>query len=167
MREKHQGMKRTDNETRKRDVTDKARKQGHLPCTDIHTCEESVEPNPQAALKSRVRTMYLCAYSYPCLWCRWCRWCQLVPLVPAGAVGAEICVKTGEIEGISRDVDDVLQPEEPFDDENPQKQPETPPFLTRSGTPSQNRKLRLTRATPPTLLLYYTLLYLNSVEGAR
>ena len=30
VREKHQGKKRTDNETRKRDVTDKARKQGLL-----------------------------------------------------------------------------------------------------------------------------------------
>ena len=43
VREVHQGMKRTDNETRKRDVTDKVRKQGHLACTDIRTCEVPVE----------------------------------------------------------------------------------------------------------------------------
>ena len=48
----HQGMKRTDNETRKRDVTDKARKQGHLACGSWAACEDAVEFNPQAALKS-------------------------------------------------------------------------------------------------------------------
>ena len=51
VREKHQGMKRTDNETRKRDVTDKVRKQGHLACTDIRTCEVPVESIPQAVFK--------------------------------------------------------------------------------------------------------------------
>ena len=44
-------MKRTDNETRKRDVTDKVRKQGHLACTDIRTCEVPVESVPQAVFK--------------------------------------------------------------------------------------------------------------------
>ena len=45
VREKHQGMKRTDNEKRKKDQesTDKVRKQGHLACTDIRTCEVPVE----------------------------------------------------------------------------------------------------------------------------
>ena len=50
----HQGMKRTDNEKRKRDQesTDKVRKQGHLACTDIRTCEVPVESVPQAVFKS-------------------------------------------------------------------------------------------------------------------
>ena len=47
----HQGMKRTDNEKRKRDVTDKVRKQGHLACTDIRTCEVPVESVTQAVFK--------------------------------------------------------------------------------------------------------------------
>ena len=48
MREKHQGMKRTDNEKRKKDQesTDKARKQGLLACGSWAACEESVESNP-------------------------------------------------------------------------------------------------------------------------
>ena len=49
----HQGKKRTDNEKRKRDVTDnEAGKQGLLAYTYSGICEESVESNPQAALKS-------------------------------------------------------------------------------------------------------------------
>ena len=48
----HQGMKRTDNEKRKREVTDKVRKQGHLACTDIRTCEVPVESVSQAVFKS-------------------------------------------------------------------------------------------------------------------
>ena len=54
VREKHQGKKRTDNEKRKRDQesTDKARKQGLLACTYSGICEDSVESNPQAELKS-------------------------------------------------------------------------------------------------------------------
>ena len=39
----HQGMKRTDNEKRKREVTDKARKQGHLACGSWAACEDAVE----------------------------------------------------------------------------------------------------------------------------
>ena len=38
----HQGMKRTDNETRKRDVTDKARKQGILACGSWAACEDVI-----------------------------------------------------------------------------------------------------------------------------
>ena len=53
MRTVHQGMKRTDNETRKRDVTDnEAGKQGLLAGLYSETCEDAVEFNPQAALKS-------------------------------------------------------------------------------------------------------------------
>ena len=53
VREKHQGMKRTDNETRKRDVTDnEAGKQGLLAGLYSETFGESVESDPQAALKS-------------------------------------------------------------------------------------------------------------------
>ena len=49
----HQGKKRIDNEKRKRDVTDnEAGKQGLLAYTYSGICEESVESNPQAALKS-------------------------------------------------------------------------------------------------------------------
>ena len=48
----HQGKKRTDNEKRKREVTDKAGKQGILACTYSGICEDSVESNPQAELKS-------------------------------------------------------------------------------------------------------------------
>ena len=50
----HQGMKPTDNEKRKRDQesTDKVRKQGHLACTDIHTCEVPVESVTQAVFRS-------------------------------------------------------------------------------------------------------------------
>ena len=51
MRTVHQGKKRTDNEKRKREVTDKVRKQGILACTDIRTCKDSVESNPQAEFK--------------------------------------------------------------------------------------------------------------------
>ena len=53
VREKHQGMKRTDNEKRKKDQesTDKVRKQGHLACTDIRTCEVPVESVTQAVFK--------------------------------------------------------------------------------------------------------------------
>ena len=43
MREVHQGKKRTDNEKRKREVTDKAGKQGLLACTNIRTCKDSVD----------------------------------------------------------------------------------------------------------------------------
>ena len=57
----HQGMKRTDNETRKRDVTDKVRKQGHLACTDIRTCEVPVESVPQAVFKPDRS----CMHGYP------------------------------------------------------------------------------------------------------
>ena len=53
VREKHQGMKRTDNETRKRDVTDnEAGKQGLLAGLYSETFGESAESVPQAALKS-------------------------------------------------------------------------------------------------------------------
>ena len=53
VREVHQGMKRTDNETRKKDQesTDKDRKQGLLACGSWAACEESVESNPQAVFK--------------------------------------------------------------------------------------------------------------------
>ena len=49
----HQGMKRTDNEKRKKDQesTDKARKQGLLACGSWAACEESVESVPQAVFK--------------------------------------------------------------------------------------------------------------------
>ena len=48
----HQGMKRTDNETRKRDVTDnEAGKQGLLAYTYLGICEESVEPNPPGGIE--------------------------------------------------------------------------------------------------------------------
>ena len=40
----HQGKKRADNEKRKREVTEKVRKQGHLACTDIRTCEIPAGP---------------------------------------------------------------------------------------------------------------------------
>ena len=49
----HQGMKRTDNEKRKREVTDKAGKQGILACTDIRTCKDSVESVPPQAVFKR------------------------------------------------------------------------------------------------------------------
>ena len=48
----HQGKKRTDNEKRKREVTDKAGKQGILAYTYSGICEDSVESNAQMALKS-------------------------------------------------------------------------------------------------------------------
>ena len=48
----HQGMKRTDNEKRKRDVTDKARKQGLLACGSWAACEESVESNPPGSVQA-------------------------------------------------------------------------------------------------------------------
>ena len=50
----HQGMKRTDNEKRKKDQesTDKARKQGILACGSWAACEDAVESNPQAVFKS-------------------------------------------------------------------------------------------------------------------
>ena len=51
----HQGMKRTDNEKRKREVTDKAGKQGILACTDIRTCKDSVD---------KARKQGLLAYTY-------------------------------------------------------------------------------------------------------
>ena len=51
VREKHQGKKRTDNEKRKREVTDKARKQGLLACGSSAACKDSVESNPQAVFK--------------------------------------------------------------------------------------------------------------------
>ena len=48
----HQGMKRTDNETRKRDVTDnEARKQGLLKRSEIRPFGEPVESIPQAVFK--------------------------------------------------------------------------------------------------------------------
>ena len=44
----HQGKKRTDNEKRKREVTDnEARKQGILAGGSWATCEDSVESNPR------------------------------------------------------------------------------------------------------------------------
>ena len=53
VREKHQGMKRTDNETRKRDVTDKeARKEGLLAGLYSETFGEQVRSIPQAVFKS-------------------------------------------------------------------------------------------------------------------
>ena len=52
VREKHQGMKRTDNDTRKRDVTDKARKQELLAYTYSGICEESVESNPPGSVQA-------------------------------------------------------------------------------------------------------------------
>ena len=56
VREKHQGMKRTDNETRKRDVTDnEARKQGLLAYTYSGICEESVESNPPGSVQATSR----------------------------------------------------------------------------------------------------------------
>ena len=45
-------VQRTDNEKRKREVADKVRKQGHLACTDIRTCEVPVESVYQAVFKS-------------------------------------------------------------------------------------------------------------------
>ena len=42
----HQGMKRTDNEKRKREVTDKAGKQGLLACGSSGICKDSVESVP-------------------------------------------------------------------------------------------------------------------------
>ena len=51
VREKHQGKKRTDNEKRKREVTDKAGKQGLLACGSSAACKDSVESNPQAVFK--------------------------------------------------------------------------------------------------------------------
>ena len=48
----HQGMKRTDNEKRKREVTDKAGKQGILACTDIRTCKDSVESVPPGSVQA-------------------------------------------------------------------------------------------------------------------
>ena len=54
VREKHQGMKRTDNEKRKKDQesTDKARKQGLLACGSWAACEESVESNPPGSVQA-------------------------------------------------------------------------------------------------------------------
>ena len=52
VREKHQGKKRTDNEKRKREVTDKAGKQGLLACTYSETFGEQVRSNPQVEFKS-------------------------------------------------------------------------------------------------------------------
>ena len=51
MRTVHQGMKRTDNEKRKREVTDKARKLGLLACGSSAACKDSVESIPQAVFK--------------------------------------------------------------------------------------------------------------------
>ena len=51
VREKHQGKKRNDNEKRKREVTDKAGKQGLLACGSSAACKDSVESNPQAVFK--------------------------------------------------------------------------------------------------------------------
>ena len=51
VREKHQGKKRTDNEKRKREVTNKAGKQGILACGSSAACKDSVESNPQAEFK--------------------------------------------------------------------------------------------------------------------
>ena len=47
VREKHQGKKQTDNETRKRDVTDKARKQGLLAGLYSETFGEQVRSIPR------------------------------------------------------------------------------------------------------------------------
>ena len=53
VREKHQGMKRTDNEKRKRDVTDnEARKEGLLAGLYSETFGEQVRSIPQAEFKS-------------------------------------------------------------------------------------------------------------------
>ena len=48
----HQGKNRTDNEKRKREVTDKAGKQGILKRSEIRPFEDSVRSNPQAVFKS-------------------------------------------------------------------------------------------------------------------
>ena len=50
----HQGMKRTDNEKRKKDQesTDKTRKQGLLACGSWAACEESVESNPPGSVQA-------------------------------------------------------------------------------------------------------------------
>ena len=48
----HQGMKRTDNEKRKREVTDKARKQGLLACGSSGTCKEPVESVPPGGVQA-------------------------------------------------------------------------------------------------------------------
>ena len=50
----HQGMKRTDNETRKKDQesTDKARTQGILAYTYSGICEESFESNPPGSVQA-------------------------------------------------------------------------------------------------------------------
>ena len=64
----HQGMKRTDNEKRKKDQesTDKVRKQGHLACTDIRTCEVPVESVTHAwkDVTDKARKQGLLAYTY-------------------------------------------------------------------------------------------------------
>ena len=53
VREKHQGMKQTDNETRKRDVTDnEARKEGLLAGLYSENFGEQVRSIPQAEFKS-------------------------------------------------------------------------------------------------------------------
>ena len=51
LRTVHQGKKRPDNEKRKREVTDKARKQGTLACGSWAACEDAVESIPQAVFK--------------------------------------------------------------------------------------------------------------------
>ena len=48
----HQGIKRTDNDKRKREVTDKVRKQGLLKRSEIRPFGEPVESIPQAVFKS-------------------------------------------------------------------------------------------------------------------
>ena len=52
VREKHQGKKRTDNETRKRDVTDnEARKEGLLKWSQVGPFGDPVESIPQAVFR--------------------------------------------------------------------------------------------------------------------
>ena len=66
VREKHQGMKITDNEKRKKDQesTDKARKQGLLACGSWAACEESVESNPPRQCSSHQLTPRMYGYPY-------------------------------------------------------------------------------------------------------
>ena len=52
MRTVHQGKKRTDNEKRKREVTDKAEMQGILEKSEIRPFEDSVESILQVAFKT-------------------------------------------------------------------------------------------------------------------
>ena len=52
----HQGMKRTDNEKRKREVTDKAGNQGILACTDsVHVRIQLTRPESRGSLHIPIR----------------------------------------------------------------------------------------------------------------